>query len=1365
MKKIICFSLVTVCFFCLAIKSNAQWNLTGNSNATATSILGTTTSVPLNLTTNNVQRLVIDANGKIGIGTTTPINILTVKGAGSTPAPSWVAAGAPLFVGFGENAIGNADYILAMASTSNNGRPVFVGRRSRGTLAAPTAMANNDFIMSLLASAHDGTAFQNPATIDFFVDGIPTAGNVPARISFVTGSNSSNRAERLKVGSTGDFTFNTNQLFLQKLSGNIGVGTITPSAKLEVAGQVKITGGTPGTGKVLTSDASGLASWTAPTVLPTGTNNKTLRYSGTTLVANSLLSNTGSSIGIGESNPQGILHVSQPFSFAGVTFAGSGLNDMSVNTSGYNGTGTTAYIIRIQNAGSTPNLIEISNDGGSTFSAPFAISNPVILTNGVTASFASTTGHTFGDEWIWSVGESFNNELVVKNGKTGIRTANPDATLHIAGNVKIADGTQGNGKVLTSDSNGKASWQSVSILETDPKVGALSLNKIPHWNGTALVNGSITDSAGFVGIGTGNPKALLEVNEDALINGLTVGRGNNKDTTNTALGRGALTFSTTGFRNTATGQDALFSNTTGSLNTANGWRTLRNNTTGTKNTATGAEALLQNTTGSFNTADGYNALQQNTNGSFNTANGTFTLRNNENGSFNTAYGHDALFSNTSGFYNTATGQGALENNTTGSRNTANGNEALFDNTTGFSNVAIGISALRTNTVKNNLVAIGDSALFNNGMNATFPSEAINNTAVGSKVLFANTKGNDNTATGFNSLITNTTGSFNTANGSYTLYYNTTGNANTANGSQALGNNTTGSFNTATGNLALVNNTTGSSNTANGNEAMLSNTTGFSNVAMGLSALRNNKVKNNLVAIGDSALFNNGMNATLSSEAINNTAVGSKVLFANTKGNDNTAIGFNSLILNTTGSFNTANGSYALNSNRTGNKNTAVGSQTLSSNTSGNFNTANGTDALLSNTSGSFNTAIGNSALFTNTTSSHLVAIGDSALFSQNNSGLGENTAVGSRALFSNTSGYFNSANGSRAMFSNTTGDKNTANGTKTLFSNTTGNNNTANGLESLFSNTTGSNNTATGAEALLSNTIGTVNTANGVQALVNNTTGSSNTAIGYIALSNNTTGSSNTANGRAALFNNTTAQFNTAVGYDAGANFTNGFNNVFLGANADVNQAGIFNAIVIGESAVGTASSQVTIGNSSSNSYRVFANWTNISDGRYKKNVQQNVPGLAFINKLNPVTYTLDAAGLDGFLNKNKRTDSAAYFYKQALADREKIVYTGFIAQDVEKAAKELNYDFSGVDKPANDKDVYGLRYAEFVVPLVKAVQELSKKNEELGITNEELKTTNNYLVKLQSKDKADLQKQIDELKDALIKLVNQQKCVPTTGK
>ena len=50
--------------------------------------------------------------------------------------------------------------------------------------------------------------------------------------------------------------------------GNMGVGTSAPGAKLDIAGTIKIVDGSQGAGKVLTSDANGLASWITPVGTP-----------------------------------------------------------------------------------------------------------------------------------------------------------------------------------------------------------------------------------------------------------------------------------------------------------------------------------------------------------------------------------------------------------------------------------------------------------------------------------------------------------------------------------------------------------------------------------------------------------------------------------------------------------------------------------------------------------------------------------------------------------------------------------------------------------------------------------------------------------------------------------------------------------------------------------------------------------------------------------------------------------------------------------------------------------------------------------------------------------------------------------------
>jgi hypothetical protein len=53
----------------------------------------------------------------------------------------------------------------------------------------------------------------------------------------------------------------TPALRIQNTTGNVGIGTTDPGAKLEVAGNIKIADGTQGAGKPLISDANGVATW------------------------------------------------------------------------------------------------------------------------------------------------------------------------------------------------------------------------------------------------------------------------------------------------------------------------------------------------------------------------------------------------------------------------------------------------------------------------------------------------------------------------------------------------------------------------------------------------------------------------------------------------------------------------------------------------------------------------------------------------------------------------------------------------------------------------------------------------------------------------------------------------------------------------------------------------------------------------------------------------------------------------------------------------------------------------------------------------------------------------------------------------
>lgn len=193
----------------------------------------------------------------------------------------------------------------------------------------------------------------------------------------------------------------------------------------------------------------------------------------------------------------------------------------------------------------------------------------------------------------------------------GIGTTSPLDRLHIVGNLRMVDGNQAAGRVLTSDVNGTASWQNASANT---------------WGLTG--NAGTNPTTNFIGTIDGQDVVFRRNNVLSGLIGLT----------NTSFGSTSLFSNTIGTNNTAFGRFSLNSNTSGSFNTAVGGFALSASPTGFNNTAVGYQANTNNTTGQSNSALGQLALSANTSGGFNTAIGRQSLTNNVTGASNTALG-------------------------------------------------------------------------------------------------------------------------------------------------------------------------------------------------------------------------------------------------------------------------------------------------------------------------------------------------------------------------------------------------------------------------------------------------------------------------------------------------------------------------------------------------------------------------------------------------------------------------------------------------------------------------------------------------------------------------------------------------------
>ncbi|MBS3999186.1 MAG: tail fiber domain-containing protein [Desulfobulbaceae bacterium] len=203
-------------------------------------------------------------------------------------------------------------------------------------------------------------------------------------------------------------------------NGKVGIGTENPTHHLDVEGQIRIRGGNPDTGKVLTSNSLGVATWEIPQSETdptwTGTPNET-----------SSIGRTGK-VGIGIINPQNQLHINSWNVFSGILMT----NDAS---------GTTM-------------------DDGLLLGTQYQDDEPnnryaIILNNENSKLIIGTNNNNAGDLTI------------LPGGNTGIGTSTPSTRLDVNGQIRIRGGSPGTGKLLTSDAVGLASWQPVAISVDD----------------------------------------------------------------------------------------------------------------------------------------------------------------------------------------------------------------------------------------------------------------------------------------------------------------------------------------------------------------------------------------------------------------------------------------------------------------------------------------------------------------------------------------------------------------------------------------------------------------------------------------------------------------------------------------------------------------------------------------------------------------------------------------------------------------------------------------------------------------------------------------------------------------------------------
>ena len=255
--------------------------------------------------------------------------------------------------------------------------------------------------------------------------------------------------------------------------GEFNNDLIRINGKQEITGTLKIEGGTPGAGKVLTSDADGLASWTTPTSISVGSINGTSTANGATISAGVF------SLAPADANNGGILTTGSQTIAGAKTFSANGsFNGQKIGKG--NATGDSNLAV---GAGA---LNGVSSGHRNTALGDNALLNYVgtSFDNNTSIGYANLVGLTTGSGNT-SVGAESMMALGTGTSNTSIGN---QSLINTTGSNNIGVG-KSSGSTNTSGNNN-------TIIGTEANVGANNLS-----NATALGSGAVVATSNTIQLG------------------------------------------------------------------------------------------------------------------------------------------------------------------------------------------------------------------------------------------------------------------------------------------------------------------------------------------------------------------------------------------------------------------------------------------------------------------------------------------------------------------------------------------------------------------------------------------------------------------------------------------------------------------------------------------------------------------------------------------------------------------------------------------------------------------------------------------------------------------------------------------------